>query len=148
MRATHTLLAAALLLSLAAALTAGCGKKAWPEPVKAQDRFYFAESRAALDGGCLTVETDLKGAADNLAEVVLEIGPADCPDCPMRAERVLRFTDRSSFMVDADTLLVRACDLEPGRAVRWRLYGVNALSRTPTQTTNPRITEPAAPGAQ
>lgn len=144
MRAPFSFVAAALLLALATALTTGCGKKAWPEPIKAEDRFYFAEPRAVLAGGCLTVEVDLAGAARNLEEVILEIGPADCPDCPLRPDHVLRFTERTGFMADQDTVLVRACDLAQDMAMRWRLRGVNALSRIADQATAVRLTEPAA----
>ena len=137
-----------LLLCLAVLLSAqmlvnGCGKKSWPEPVRSEDRFFLDRPRAALAGGCLTVEADIVGAAANLSEVVLEIGPADCPDCPLRPVHVVRFTERTGFMADDDTLKVRACNLEPGPH-RWRLRGMNALSRMSARTTEVQLTEPAA----
>lgn len=133
---------AALLLALA--LLPGCGKKAWPEPVKAEDRFDFAEPRAMLAGGCLAVEVPVVGSVQNLAEIILEIGPADCPDCPMRVARWFSYDDPSTFMPEPGMVRVKACDLTPNAAVRWRLRGVNSLSRTAQAATGDRITEPAA----
>lgn len=147
MPASRLFVLALLLLVLAAPALTGCGKKAWPEPVRSEDRFGFSEPRAALAGGCLTVEADLAGAAGNLQEVVLEMGPADCPDCPLRPDAVVRFTDRAGFMADADTVSVKACGLAPDAPVRWRMRGINALSRQSAASTKVMITEPS-PAAQ
>ena len=109
-RYSAPLMILAVLLSLAAlaALTA-CGKKAWPEPIKAEDRFEFTAPKTVLAGGCLGVEVGVTGAVANLSELILEIGPDDCPDCPLRPSRLLRYDDPTQFMPEPGTVRVRAC---------------------------------------
>jgi hypothetical protein len=121
---------AVLILAAACLFSAGCGKKEWPSPRTEKDRFSWASVRASRDGSCLIVRARLEGAAHNLKEVVLRLETSQelCPGCPFTpTESAVYSPGDPSLSRRGNRVIITHCPVEPGRALRLRLDGVNVF---------------------
>ncbi|MBN2141360.1 MAG: hypothetical protein PHV85_09790 [Desulfovibrionaceae bacterium] len=125
----------ALLALLSACLVlGGCqlGKKTWPRPQKSEDRFSFGTIRAGRDQGCLLIEIEIQGAAQNIALVSVlfeSVGrdPGDgCPTCPFIPRQATSYSPgRAGFVLSGNTLRITHCGLTPGKTYRWKVTAAN-----------------------
>lgn len=133
---------APLLLLVVAASVSGCGFKAWPEPQKPEDKFYWMQAEAERSMDCMVVKAQLSGAYQNLDHVRLylqRLGDGEgegCPGCPFRADQVLVFRgEDQELTLHGPFVTVGICGLEIGRAYKWRLEGRNVYnSMAPVRT--------------
>lgn len=127
----------------------GCGHKAWPEPQKPEDRFYWLKTEATRENDCMVVKAQLSGAFENLEHVrlyVQRLGQGEgegCPGCPFRPDEVLVFRAQDDELaVNGPFVTVGICGMEPGTAYKWQLEGRNTYNamqpvRTEVDIINP-----------
>jgi hypothetical protein len=131
------LLPALILLVLALACLAGCGLKVWPSPQTDQDTFSLSEVNGTRQGPCLRISARIKGAAENLKTIIVELEGTTkgqlCRTCPFQPSSC-QTLDPSSAQVarEQERLIVRVCDLDPKKIYRWRLQGTNVYSGLPS----------------
>jgi hypothetical protein len=125
---------AALLLTLACLVPAGCGKKEWPSPRTEKDRFSWASVRAGRDGSCLVIRGELQGAMQNLKQVVLQLETSEelCPGCPFTPnQRASYALSDPSLRREGPVVTITHCPVQPDTAVRLRLEGENIYQQIP-----------------
>jgi len=108
------------------ALSLGCGKKNWPEPIAEKDRFVWSEMSTKVEGNCLDITALLSGNVQNLAGLTLEVEMRSepCSGCPFVPTARVRMGPGSEDWERRGALVhVTWCGLEPDKAVRWRLIG-------------------------
>lgn len=123
-------------LCAALALGSACGKKILPEPQDNRELFTWrSATAAATPNGCITARGEAQGNVDNLAAVILELQPLDnsaqnCAGCPFQA--TLRQEFRPEKQITPQNTAVVEMTLCPdvkAPAYRWRMVGVNVLTR-------------------
>lgn len=130
-----------IILLLSALFLAGCGKKAWPEPVGSHDAFAITRTQAKKFGRCLIVTVLLDNNADNVKALFLETTPDDCPGCPVANPMRTEFSPAHPDLVrDDTTFTLTRCSLNPLADYRWRVILTNTYRalrpvQTPWQTT-------------
>ncbi len=118
------------------ALGAACGKKIMPQPQDNRELFSWRATTAmATANGCIAARGEAQGNVDNLASVILEIQPIDgsadsCAGCPFQATSRQEFRPEKQI-TPQDTAIVEMtmCPDRKAPAYRWRLVGVNVLTR-------------------
>lgn len=133
-------MAAVAALCALLALGAACGKKIMPQPQDNRELFSWRGVTAmATSNGCITARGEAQGNVDNLASVILEIQPlggtadgaADsCAGCPFQATARQEFRPERQITPQATAIVeVTMCPDRKAPAYRWRLVGVNVLTR-------------------
>uniref|UniRef100_B8DJI9 Lipoprotein n=1 Tax=Nitratidesulfovibrio vulgaris (strain DSM 19637 / Miyazaki F) TaxID=883 RepID=B8DJI9_NITV9 len=129
-------LAAAVTLCAVLALGAACGKKIMPQPQDNRELFSWRGVTAtATENGCLTARGEAQGNVDNMASVILEIQPIDgsadsCAGCPFQATARQEFWPEKQITPQGTAIVeVTMCPDRKAPAYRWRLVGLNVLTR-------------------
>lgn len=140
-----------VILTLFAALLAGCalGNKAWPNPVKEQDRFSILVVSGERSGPCLTIVVRVVGAMHRFSEAGVQLEPVGslegqgcngCPFMPRSAEFIKR--GDQNFQISGDTVTLSICTLDEGVEYRFRVIGKNELNDMGSTFTNVYVAEP------
>lgn len=123
-----------LFLIVVGLLLPACGKKSWPVPQKAEDRFAFENVQGSSDGGCLRATFNVSGGSQYLTGLALLVEQPDtaCDKCPFRAtERIdLSLTD-PRVRLYPDAVAINHCGLDPSKRYRFRLVGSSSLRAMP-----------------
>ena len=99
---------------------------------ESEDRFAWRLVTAERQGGCIVIEARMTGAYQNLDYVSVQLEPlgsdAGCPECPFNPVRILDIgRDSANFEEIGPYVRLVVCDLEAGRAYKWRILGHHAL---------------------
>ncbi|MFP4070924.1 MAG: hypothetical protein ACLFTB_02645 [Desulfovibrionales bacterium] len=145
---TDCIRSVATLLFLSCLLLPACGKKIWPEPQLAEDKFRFESVQAFSLEGCLTTSAFVSGRFENLDTVFLELeyaGDDVCPGCPFTPSRVLTFNPYESRVhMEGPQLRITLCSAAAQDVLRIRLRGTNiygTLQETASEPVRVRQTE-------
>ncbi len=137
-------MAAVVTLCAVLALGAACGKKIMPQPQDNRELFNWRGVTAmATANGCIAARGEAQGNVDNLASVILEIQPLgvstdglgdgsadNCAGCPFRATSRQEFWPEKQITPQGTAIVeVTMCPDRKAPAYRWRLVGVNVLTR-------------------
>ena len=129
-------MAAVVGLCAVLALGAACGKKIMPVPQDHRELFQWRNATAmATANGCIAARGEAQGNVDNLASVILEIQPIDgsedsCAKCPFQATSRQEFWPEKQITPQGSAIVeVTMCPDRKAPAYRWRLVGVNVLTR-------------------
>jgi len=132
--------AAVAALCAVLALGAACGKKIMPVPQDHRELFSWRSVTAtATTNGCIAARGEAQGNVDNMASVILEIQPlggsadgsADsCAGCPFQATARQEFWPEKQITPQGTAIVeVTMCPDRKAPAYRWRMVGVNVLTR-------------------
>ncbi len=121
-----------VLLAVLLLVTAGCGKKVWPEPDAQEEKFALQIENSEIDNSCLEIQAVISGNYRNLAGLVLELEEADepCPGCPLRVDQTVNFGMNSPHVERQDERIqISYCGVDPKKYIRFRLVGSNVYSQ-------------------
>lgn len=128
--------AAVAALCAVLALGAACGKKIMPVPQDHRELFSWRSVTAtATTNGCIAARGEAQGNVDNMASVILEIQPIDgsadsCAGCPFQATARQEFWPEKQITSQGTAIVeVTMCPDRKAPAYRWRMVGVNVLTR-------------------
>ncbi len=140
-------------------LGAACGKKVMPVPQDNRELFTWRSATAtATANGCIVARGEAQGNVDNLASVIVEIQALDasangagdsCAGCPFQATSRQEFRPEKQLTPQSTAIVeMTMCPDRKAPAYRWRLVGVNVLTRfahalSKVQTL---VADPNAPG--
>ncbi|WP_341806105.1 hypothetical protein [Nitratidesulfovibrio liaohensis] len=129
-------MAAVVTLCVVLALGAACGKKIMPVPQDHRELFQWRSTTATTTpNGCIAARGEVQGNVDNLASVILEIQPIDgsadsCAGCPFQATARQEFWPEKQIGPQGTAIVdVTMCPDRKAPAYRWRMVGVNVLTR-------------------
>lgn len=148
-------IAAVAALCATLALGAACGKKVMPVPKDDRELFSWKSVTAtATANGCIAARGEAHGNVDNLASVIVEVQPLDsadnsCAGCPFQATQRQEFTPVKHLTPQGNAIVeMTMCPDRKAPAYRWRLVGVNVLTRFAHALSRVQalVTDPSAPG--
>lgn len=142
--------ACCLLLILAVASLAACGKKGNPKAPGTKNTFSWVYVDAGIRNDCITVRGRLQGDYNNIESIRLEVEPAgnidDCVGCPFQPlETEIFYASDLNMSADGEVALLY-CPEQKSHVYRWRLIATNSYHTLPNALT-PVLTveDPAGP---
>ena len=139
-----------LILLLAVAGLAACGKKGNPKSPGTKNTFSWVFVDANIRNNCINVRGRLQGDYNNLESIRFEVEPAgnidDCIGCPFNPlETQIFYASDLDMTADGEVSLLY-CPEQKSHLYRWRLIATNSYHTLPNALT-PVLTveDPAGP---
>lgn len=147
---TGVIPACCLIMILAVAGLAACGKKGYPQPPGDKNTFAWVYADANIRNDCLSLRGRLQGDYNNLESLRLEVEPTgnidDCVGCPFQPVETEVFYASDIGMNEAGEFTLLYCPEQKSHMYRWRLIAVNSYHTLPNVLTPVlSVEDPAGP---